>query len=182
MPLSQEILYTQLFGATTWTVPRFVLLSVFQQFCPRMVIDASRSQQPRAPGAGRYDLNCESVFAAGEFARCQCSASEKVGTAKSRTSADPKKKRVEWKTSCTMHTWIYLWFLSFCINIIWFIWIVGNPCQSTTTSRPLRLSSPKTPTFRAYRVEGMGHKEDGTRGWQLWMDPVNFFLGWDCCF
>lgn len=52
-----------------------------------------------------------------------------------------------------MHTWIYLWFLSYCINI-WFIWIVGNP--STTTSRPLRLSSPKTPTSRAYRVEGMG--------------------------
>lgn len=46
----------------------------------------------RAPGVGRYDLNCESVFAAGEFARCQCSASEKVGTAKSRTSADPKKR------------------------------------------------------------------------------------------
>lgn len=80
-----------------------------------------------------------------------------------------------------MHTWIYLWFLSFCINI-WFTWIVENPCQSTTTSRPLRLSSPKTPTSRAYRVEGMGHKEDGTRGWQLWMDPVNFFLGWDWYF
>jgi len=37
----------------------------------------SCSEQP----PGKYDLNCESVFAAGEFARCQCSASEKASEA-----------------------------------------------------------------------------------------------------
>lgn len=94
MPLSQEILYTQLFGATTWRVPRSVSLSVglptiLSSDGDRCITFLNNS---RASGAGRYDLNCESVFAAGEFARCQCSASEKVGTSKSRTSADQKKR------------------------------------------------------------------------------------------
>ena len=154
VPLSQEILYTQLFGATTWKVPRFVSLSDGDRCIPLLTAPELRALGGTTWTASLFlllgSLHAASVV---HLRRWELR----------RAGLQLTKQTASWMENIVMYNaYLDIPMVSFLLHQHLVHLDCGKsihwPCQSTTTSRPLRLSSPKTPTSRAYRVEGMVEK------------------------